>query len=78
MITLTNSARVEIDFSIEPYGDIFPMPPGAEFKVVRYGDEELNIEEQYGLDGGRITINTEWQMIEVYYNGVMLFENWEY
>lgn len=76
LITLTNPSSREILFVIEPNGQVFPMSPGAEFKVVTYNGEELHIEEeQYATDEGSITVHTEFQPIEVYYNGVLLFSD---
>ena len=32
-LCLTNSGEQALDFIIEPWGNIFPMPPGATFEV---------------------------------------------
>ncbi|GEM_PF-1215225 len=62
-IPITNNYPIQIDFYIEPYGEIYPMPPNATFEIVNC--DEITIEE------GSITIVGS----EVYYNDVRIWHD---
>ncbi len=64
LITVKNVQPNEIDFIVEPYGMVFPMPPGAEFQIAVDGEGDPLID-----DGGwHISIDP----YDVYYNSVKL------
>jgi hypothetical protein len=50
-LTVRNVRAVAVTFHLEPWGEEYPMPPGAAFQVVARGPEGDSLELEAGDDG---------------------------
>jgi hypothetical protein len=50
-LTVRNTCAVAVTFHLEPWGEEYPMPPGAAFQVVARGPEGDALELEVGDDG---------------------------
>ena len=54
MLRLTNSRSDPVHFSLEPWGEEYPMAPGATFEVVARGPEGGTLEVEFASE--RVTV----------------------
>lgn len=70
-LRLRNSQPTAQTLYLEPWGDAYPMPPGAVFEVVARGPEGDGLEVEIG-DGGLIVWGWSGSVVSLSQDGVAL------
>jgi hypothetical protein len=67
-LTVRNARAVAVTFYLEPWGEEYPMPPGAAFQVVARGPEGDALELEAG-DDGIIVYGWPGSVVGLFHNG---------